>query len=162
MTAAIPITLHLDPSLIVGMTNAAGELGSSLDTYLTELIAQHERPVRGIEADHTALIASFVLLALRVRDEGRFDEDFTLNVFRTAVSAPRMRAEYERAIGGDAYAPNLPGKFLLNMSLSWHIRNAVGAAPRRDGTGNEIRRHVTGEVIESYTLLEATRLQIAA
>ncbi|UOM33377.1 hypothetical protein [Acuticoccus sp. I52.16.1] len=162
MSAAVPITLHLDPTLIVGMTNSAGDLGLGLDLYLTELIAQHERPVRGIEADHTDLIASFVLLALRVRDEGRFDEDFTLSVFRTAVSAPRMRAAYERAIGGDAYAPHLPGKFLLNMSLSWHIRNAVGAAPKRDANGNEIRRHVTGEVIEAYTLLETARLQIAA
>ncbi|RAH99484.1 hypothetical protein DLJ53_23520 [Acuticoccus sediminis] len=162
MVAAVPITLHLDSAVIVALTNDTGDLGMSLDAYLTELITRHERPIRGTEIDHADLIASFILLALRVRDEGRFDEDFILTVFRTAVSAPRMRAAYERAIGGDAYAPNLPGKILLNMSLGWHIRNAVGASPKRDATGTELRRRVTGEAIDAYTLLERARLPIIA
>ncbi|ORE94514.1 hypothetical protein [Acuticoccus yangtzensis] len=162
MNPVVPITLRLDPALIVSLTTSAGDLGMGLDAYVTELIAQHERPVRGIEADHVGLIADFIMLALRVRDEGRFDENFTLNVFRTAVAAPRMRAAYERAIGGDAYAPNLPGKFLLNMSLAWHIRNAVGASTKRDANGVEMRRRVENEPIEIYTLLQEARLPIAA
>lgn len=162
MTVAIPITLHLDAHLIVSLTTEASKHGLCLDAHLTEILTQHGQPARGIESDHAALIAAFILLALRVRDEGRFDEDFTLNVFRTAISAPRMRADYESAIGGDAYAPNLPGKFLLNMSLGWHIRNAVGAVPKRDASGQELRRRIGGEVLDSYTLLEMEPLSVAA
>lgn len=158
----VPITLHLESQLIVALTNSAGDAGTSLDGYLVSNLARQARPVRGIEADHQDLIASFSLLALRMRDEGRFDEHFILNVFRTAVSAPRMRAAYEAAIEGDAYAPHLPGKFLLNMSLGWHIRNAVGAAPKRDANGIEMRRQVTGEPIDSYTLLEMARVKVDA
>lgn len=158
----VPITLHLDSRLIVALTNSAGDAGASLDDYMVACLAKQGRPVRGIEADHRDLIASFSLLALRMRDEGRFDENFVLDVFRTAVSAPRMRAAYEAAIEGDAYAPNLPGKFLLNMSLGWHIRNAIGAAPKRDSNGIEMRRQVTGEPVDSYTLLEMARISVDA
>lgn len=103
-------------------------------------------------------IDAFVALSKRLFDEGRFGEHFVLTVFKAAMESHTLRALYERAIGGDAYAVKLPGKTPLNMYLGWYIKNAVGAAPKTDASGQPVRAQVRGEPIQSYTLLRQAKL----
>ncbi|RUX73382.1 hypothetical protein EN925_00890 [Mesorhizobium sp. M7A.F.Ca.US.006.04.2.1] len=98
-------------------------------------------------------IDKFVELSKVLFATGRFDEHFVLTVFQAAMEKPELKAQYERAIGGDAYAVKLPGKTPLNMYLGWYIKNAIGAEPKVDANNQPVRAQVRGEPIQSYTLL---------
>lgn len=102
---------------------------------------------------HWDVVEAFQTLARAIDAEGGFDAHFTLTVFRRAVADPDLRALYERAIEGDAYAVGLAGKSPLNMYLGWYVKNAVGAHPRVDADGKPQRGQVRGEPIQSYQLL---------
>ncbi|CAN7219008.1 hypothetical protein [Mesorhizobium sp. LjNodule214] len=102
------------------------------------------------------IIDEFVGLSKRLFHEGRFDEHFVLTVFKAAIESPKLRARYERAIGGDAFAVKLPGKTPLNMYLGWYIKNAIGAEPKLDANNQPVRAQVRGEPIQSYTLLRSS------
>ncbi len=102
---------------------------------------------------HWEVVEAFQALARQIDAEGGFDAHFTLTVFRRAVADPALRALYERAVEGDAYAVALPGKSPLNMYLGFYVKNAVGAHPRVDADGKPLRGQVRGEPIQSYQLL---------
>ena len=102
---------------------------------------------------HWEVVERFQSLARALDAEGAFDADFTLTVFRRAVADKSLRAVYERAIGGDAYAVGLPGKSPLNMYLGAYVKNAVGAHPLIDADGSAQRAQVRGEPIQSYQRL---------
>ena len=92
--------------------------------------------------------------AVELRDNGRFNEHFTLTVIRAMMQDPDIRKTYETAVGGDAYINGLKGKMPLNMYLGWSIKNAVGAEVQKNEAGKPRRTTVRGEPIQTYTLLD--------
>ena len=101
-----------------------------------------------------SLLASAVKRARELNEDGVFDEHFTLTVIRDLMSDPAFRADYEKAIGGDAYQNGLPGKFQLNMHLGRYIKNAIpDAVPLLDSNRKPRRMQIRDEPIRSYTLL---------
>lgn len=93
--------------------------------------------------------------AREVFDAGRFDEHFTLTVFRELMSDSNSRQLYEKVIEADAYTDGAPKKTPLNMYLGWYIKNAINAQPLLDDAGKPRRAFVKGEPIKSYTLLQS-------
>jgi len=92
--------------------------------------------------------------ARQVYNAGRFDEHFTLTVFRELMENRRTRDLYEEIIGVDAYTNGAPKKTPLNMYLGWYIKNAIDAEPLLDDAGKPRRAFIQDEPIKSYTLLQ--------
>lgn len=101
-----------------------------------------------------ALYAAAQEKARQVYEAGRFDEHFTLTVFRELMDDRRTRDLYEEIIGVDAYTSGAPKKTPLNMYLGWYIKNAIDAQPVLDDAGKPRRAFIQGEPIKSYTLLQ--------
>ena len=91
--------------------------------------------------------------AYELDKECKFDEHFTLTVFRDLMSDSETRAEYEIAIEGDAYQNGLRGKGILNMHIAESIQFAIGAKTKRDVNGNRYVISVQNEPIQTYSLL---------
>lgn len=91
--------------------------------------------------------------ALELDKEGKFDEHLTLTVFRDLMTGSESRAEYEKAVGGDAYQNGLPDKRILNMHIAECIQSAIGAKTKLDENGNRYKISVQNEPIQSYSLL---------
>ena len=91
--------------------------------------------------------------AYELDKEGKFDEHFTLTVFRDLMSDSVTRAEYEIAIEGDAYQNGFHSKGILNMHIAEIIQFAIGAKTKRDMNGNRYGISVQNEPIQSYSLL---------
>lgn len=62
----------------------------------------------GMLTDQYAIIDEMVALSKEFFEQGAFDEHFMLKAFQEAMPRPHLRQAYERAIGGDAYPPELP------------------------------------------------------
>ena len=166
MTAAtVKISLRLDGAVHGTLERVAREEGLSTEALIQRILTRHatrcarERDLlQAAEIDRLEreqrIFATAVRRARELDAAGAFDEHFTLTVMRDLVNDPDFRAEYESAVGGDAYESGLPGKSPLNMYLGWYIKNAVAdAVPLRDANHRPRRRQVRDEPIQSYTLL---------
>ena len=69
--------------------------------------------------------------AYELDKEGKFDEHFTLTVFRDLMTDPETREEYEKAVGGDAYQNGLIDKG-INKHIAQCIQFEIGAKAKRD------------------------------
>jgi hypothetical protein len=100
-----------------------------------------------------ALYAAAQAVARSVDAAGKFDQHFTLTVFRQMMSDKKIRGLYEEVIGVDAYTDGAEKKTPLNMYLGWYIKNAINAEPLLDDADKLRRAFVRNEPIKSYTLL---------
>ena len=91
--------------------------------------------------------------AYELDKEGKFDEHFTLTVFRDLMADSETREEYELAVGGDAYQNGLLDKRTLNMHIAECIRFTIGAKAKRDVDNKRCVNSVQNEPIQSYSLL---------
>lgn len=124
---------------------------------LERAVYEHLSPERQKELDNMeTLYTAAQRKAREVFDAGRFDENFTLTVFRELMADVTARQLYEQVIGADAYTDGAPKKTPLNMYLGWYIKNAIDAQPLLDDTGKPRRAFIKGEPIKSYTLLQTT------
>ncbi len=123
---------------------------------LERAVYEHLPPERQKEIDNMETLYTVARLKAReVFDAGRFDERFTLTVFRELMSDANSRHLYEQVIEADAYTDGAPKKTPLNMYLGWYIKNAINAQPLLDDAGKPRRAFVRGEPIKSYTLLQS-------
>lgn len=91
-----------------------------------------------------------------------FDEGITLRVFQHIRTDPHLCGLYKRAIGGkNGFGRRNLIKARVNRTLGAAIKTAVGAIPKTIN-GKVLKAQVTGELIQSYTLLgvAVTRHQI--
>lgn len=164
------ISLRLDTAVNRALEVLADQAGFEVGTYIQKVLSDHALASGVMPEDDakklrlTNEVISEVIKHAHLRfAQGLFDEHFTLQVIRQAMTDGSLRKKYEAVVGGDAYATGLPGKSPLNMYLGWYIKNAIGAEPILDGQGNPKRVTVRGEPIQSYTLLQmATPLTKAA
>ena len=132
------------------------DVSAFMQDALEQAVYEHLPEDRQRELDNTkALYAAAQAKARTVFDAGRFDEHFTLTVFRELMGDTETRQLYEAVIGVDAYTDGAPKKMPLNMYLGWFIKNAVSAKPMVDPSGKPRRAFIKGEPIKSYTLLAA-------
>ena len=102
----------------------------------------------------TRNILETVTRCARELDEaGEFDEHFTLTVIRDLMTDPEFRADYEAVVGGAAYRNGVPCKSPINRQIGRHIQKAVDAVSLRGANGKRLRKQVSNEPIQSYTLL---------
>ena len=166
MTAAtVKISLRLDHAVHATLERVAREEALSTEALIQRILTRHATEcardralLHATEIDRLEreqrIYETAVRRARELDEAGAFDEHFTLTVMRDLMSDPDFRAEYESAVGGDAYRSGLPGKSPLNMYLGWYIKNAVAdARPLRDANHRPRRRQVRDEPIQSYTLL---------
>jgi hypothetical protein len=157
-TARVSFRLKTDVYHLVHKLSADAGIDPSafMQRALERAVYEHLPPERQQELDNMeALYAAAQSKAREVFAAGRFDEHFTLTVFRELMNDRNTRDLYEEIIGVDAYTNGAPKKTPLNMYLGWFIKNAVDATPLLDGTGKPRRAFVKDEPIKSYTLLAA-------
>lgn len=159
------ISTRLDGAVYMTLKANAQDEGVSLDALIQRILTGHATAYarsRGLMATadidrlelEQSILATAVRRAQELNENGMFDEHFTLTVIRDLMTDPAFRADYEKAIGGDAYKSGLSGKFPLNMQLGRYIKNAIpDAAPLLDSNRKPRRMQVRNEPIRSYTLL---------
>ena len=159
------ISMRVDGGVCETLQAKAEDEGVSFDALLQRILTGHAAeyarsrgPMATADIDHLELEQSILATAVRrareLNENGVFDEHFTLTVIRDLMTDPAFRADYEKAIGGDAYQNGLPGKFQLNMHLGRYIKNAIpDAVPLLDANRKPRRMQVRNEPIRSYTLL---------
>ena len=152
---------HVCATLEAEARDEAVTLDALIQRILTDHAAEYARrcglmataDIDRLELEQS-ILATAVRRARELNENGVFDEHFTLTVIRDLMSDPAFRADYEKAIGGDAYQNGLPGKFQLNMHLGRYIKNAIpDAVPLLDSNRKPRRMQVRDEPIRSYTLL---------
>lgn len=157
------VTINVNKDAMTAIRAEAQHIGMETSALIQRAVHQFALDSGRMQPEAAKLMSSqnvivdrFVALSKRLFSEGRFDEHFVLTVFETAMNDPDLRALYEQAVGGDAYAVKLPGKTPLNMYLGWYIKNALEAEPIVDSQGRPMRVQVRGQPIQSYTLLRAS------
>lgn len=156
------LTIRLSHPVHEELTKLANAKHYEVGAYAQRILTDHvikfgDMPaIEARKAELTnLLIDGAVEEAVALHKSDGIDPHFTLNVFRRLAEKAEWRAMYEELIDGDAYADGLPGKFPINMYLGWHIKNAVDAMPVQTATGKAKRVQVKGELIQSYTVLQA-------
>ena len=159
------ISTRLDKGAFKMLKAEAQDKGLSADAHIQSVLtgrateyARSRDLMANADIDRLELEQSILETAVRrareLNENGVFDEHFTLTVIRDLMTDPAFRADYERAVGGDAYQNGLSGKFQLNMHLGRYIKNAVpDAVPLLDSNRKPRRMQVRDEPIRSYTLL---------
>jgi hypothetical protein len=157
-TTRVSIRLKTDVYDLIQKLSADAGIDPSafMQRALERAVYDHLPPERRQELDNMdALYDAAQAKAREVFAAGRFDQHFTLTVFRELMKDQVTRNLYEKIIGVDAYTNGAPKKTPLNMYLGWFIKNAVDATPLLDGAGKPRRAFVKDEPIKSYTLLSA-------
>jgi hypothetical protein len=156
----VRVSFRLDAPVHAAIMQLARDNSIETNAYIQRILKRHaaQSGVMGDAArEHVELSETIIEKAVkRARDldeADMFDQHFVLTVFRDLMGDPKIRADYEKVVGGGAYQSGLPGKSPLNMYLGWYIKNAVGADPVLDANGNPRRTQVRNEPIQSYTLL---------
>lgn len=158
-TTRVSFRLKTDVFDLVQKLSAEAGLDPSafMQRALERAVYEHLPPERQKELDNMETLYSAAQRKARdVFDAGRFDEHFTLTVFRELMSDAKTRHLYEQVIEADAYTDGAPKKTPLNMYLGWYIKNAINAQPLLDNAGKPRRAFVKGEPIKSYTLLQSS------
>lgn len=155
-TTRVSFRLKTDIYDLIQRLSAEADIDPSTFMQRTLERAVYDRlpPERQRELENTEAIYSVAQQKAReVFNAGRFDEHFTLTVFRELMADPKSRSLYEGIIDAPAKTDGAPKKTPLNMYLGWYIKNAIGAEPLLDDTGKPRRAFVRNEAIKSYTLL---------
>ena len=158
-TTCVSFRLKTDIFDLVQKLSAEAGLDPSafMQRALERAVYDHLPPERQKELDNMeTLFSAAQRKACEVFDAGRFDEHFTLTVFRELMSDAKTRQLYEQVIEADAYTDGAPKKTPFNMHLGWYIKNAINAQPMLDDAGKPRRAFVKGEPIKSYTLLQSS------
>ncbi|MFP4274844.1 MAG: hypothetical protein ACLFRU_07435 [Paracoccaceae bacterium] len=158
---ASKVAFHLEPEvqeLCRAEAEKAGmETGHFLQKVVETWLLENAAPESALAerlAAKRAVIDRAIALAREVDAEGGFDEHFILTVMRRAMADDAFRTLYETAVGAQAEETGVSAKTPLNQQLGRLIKAAVGARPRLDESGKAVRAQVTGEAIQSYSLLE--------
>lgn len=157
-TTRVSFRLKTDVFDLIQKLSAEAGLDPSafMQRALERAVYEHLPPERQKELDNLEVLYTAAQHKAReVFDAGRFDEHFTLTVFRELMSDPNSRQLYEKVIEADAYTDGAPKKTPLNMYLGWYIKNAINSQPLLDDAGKPRRAFVKGEPIKSYTLLQS-------
>jgi hypothetical protein len=157
---ASQVAFHLDPELRALCAAGAAESGLELGHFLQRIVRrwalEHAAPEAEVAARLAAkdeVIDRTVALARRLDAEGRFDAHFILTVLREAMADDDFRQLYETVTGAPATDSGVAAKTPLNQQLGRVIKSAVGARSSIGPDGKR-RAQVTGEAIQSYSLLE--------
>lgn len=159
LTIRIPSSIHAALSEQAKAQHSTQQLGDHISAILAnEAIASGymDKDDADCLKAHQEMLKNARETAIQLHRSGQFSEHFTRDVFREMMNDEAVRATYEKAIGGDAYAEKLEGKMPLNMYLGWEIKNAVGANVQKNEDGKPRRASVRNEAIKTYTLLDPT------
>jgi hypothetical protein len=165
MSESIQLTIRISSSIHAALSKQARAQHSTrqLGDHISYILASEAIASGYMDEDdaeclkaHQKMLKNAREAAIRLHRSGHFGEHFTRDVFRAMMNDLEVRATYEKAIGGDAYADKLEGKMPLNMYLGWEIKNAVGASVQKNEDGKPRRASVRNEAIKTYTLLEPT------
>ncbi|UIJ70746.1 ribbon-helix-helix domain-containing protein [Aurantimonas sp. HBX-1] len=152
------VSFRLQTEIYEAIQTLAKQAGVDVSAFMQDVLRQavydHLPADLQRELENTkALYAAAQAKARQVYNAGRFDEHFTLTVFRELMGDQETKQLYESVIGVDAYTDGASKKMPLNMYLGWFIKNAVSAKPMVDASGKPRRAFVKDEPIKSYTLL---------
>jgi hypothetical protein len=154
------MSFRLNSAVYDALKACAAASGYETMAYIQRILSKHAvesgymSPADATKAEsYDELFELAVKKARALFEQGLFDQDWTLTVFRHLMADAVFRPKYERTIGGDAYDAGLPGKTPLNMYLGWYVKNAIPAEPLTASDGKPVRVQVKNEPIQSYTRL---------
>ncbi len=161
-TNLVAMTVRLTAQASTALAQKAYQAGLETADYAADFLTAHVldeiRAVDPTEADRTQAELELKAAVLRQVEaylqENGFDASITLKMFQLIRTNDKLRALYEKAIGGK------PGedrdnsiKARINRNFGAAIKTAARANPQKVN-GNPIKAQVSGEFIQSYTLLE--------
>jgi len=155
------LSFRVNTAVFDALSKCAEDNGYEPMAYIQKVLSKHAVESGNMSPDAETKVRAYdELFELAVeksralyKQQGLFDKDWNLTVFRHLMGDAIFRSKYEKTIGGDAYASGLPGKTPLNMYLCWYIKNAVNAVPETTPDGKPVRVQVKNEPIQSYTRL---------
>ena len=101
------------------------------------------------------LVNHVVLKAKEIARDGRFPETITLDAIHLAMKDEWWVEGYRTYIGADIYRTGIPEKGPINREIGFRVKEALGAQVKKDAKGKTMTTKVLGEIIQSYTPLEA-------
>jgi len=154
----IPMTIRLEGGVAEALAAKANASGQEIADYAADVLT------RDVLDDLPPSIAARVQAELELKKaaidfakdetDKEFDEGITLKVFQHIRTEPHLSELYKRAIGGkDGFDRGNPIKARINRTFGAAIKTTAGAIPKTIN-GNVLKAQVTGEFIQSYTLLE--------
>lgn len=161
-TNLIAMTVRLTPQASSALSKKAYRAGLETADYAADTLTAHVleelRTIDPDEAERAQAELELKAAVLRqleayLREHG-FDASVTLKLFRLIRSDDRLHSLYRKAIG------NKPGddrdnpiKARINRNFGAAIKTAARATPQKIN-GHPIKAQVSGEFIQTYTLLE--------
>jgi hypothetical protein len=101
------------------------------------------------------LVNHVVLKAKEIAHDGQFPETVTLDAIHLAMKDDWWVTGYRTYIGADIYRTGIAEKGPINREIGFRVKGALGAQVKKDANGKVMTTRVLGEIIQSYTPLEA-------